>query len=112
MIALFEELAALGTELEITGKTPFFLDDPETVWCVLEGEVNVYVAARDGDAQTGGRDFLFRAAGGGPGNTPQHQTGTGFALAGNDGQRPIPSCQSRGSHAQSGIANGLRAKAP
>lgn len=64
MIALFEELAALGTELEITGKTPFFLDDPETVWCVLEGEVNVYVAARDGDAQTGGRDFLFRAAGG------------------------------------------------
>ena len=64
MIALFEELAARGTELEITGKTPFFLDDPETLWCVLEGEVNVYVAARDGDVQTGGRDFLFRAASG------------------------------------------------
>ncbi len=64
MIALFEELAARGTELEITGKTPFFLDDPETLWCVLDGEVNVYVVARDGDVQTGGRDFLFRAAAG------------------------------------------------
>ena len=30
MNPMFEELALHGTELEITGKTPFFLDDPET----------------------------------------------------------------------------------
>lgn len=59
MNPMFEELALHGTELEITGKTPFFLDDPETVWCVLAGQVDVYVTARDGTLQTGGRDYLF-----------------------------------------------------
>ena len=59
MNPMFEELALHGTELEITGKTPFFLDDPETVWCVLAGQVDVYVTARDGALQTGGRDYLF-----------------------------------------------------
>jgi hypothetical protein len=43
MIALFEELAARGTELEITGKTPFFSTNPETLWW-FRREVNVYVA--------------------------------------------------------------------
>jgi len=55
----FETFRPLGTELEITGKTPFFLDDPETVWCVLAGQIDVYVTARQGALQTGGRDHLF-----------------------------------------------------
>lgn len=55
----FEALRPLGTEQEITGKTPFFLDDPETVWCVLSGQIDVYVTAREGALQTGGRDHLF-----------------------------------------------------
>jgi ATP-binding cassette subfamily C protein len=56
---LFEALRPLGTEQDITGKTPFFLDDPETVWCVLAGQIDVYVTAREGALQTGGRDHLF-----------------------------------------------------
>jgi ATP-binding cassette subfamily C protein len=59
MNPMFEELAVHGTVLEITGKTPFFLDDPEIVWCVLAGQVDVYVTAREGALQTGGRDYLF-----------------------------------------------------
>lgn len=59
MNPLFKELTSLGTELEITGKTPFFLDDPQTVWCVLAGQLDVYVTAREGEKQTGGRDHLF-----------------------------------------------------
>ena len=55
----FESFRPLGTELEITGKTPFFLDDPETVWCILAGQIDVYVTARQGALQTGGRDHLF-----------------------------------------------------
>jgi ATP-binding cassette subfamily C protein len=59
MNPLFDALLSQGTILEITGKTPFFLDGPETAWCVLEGQLDVYLAARKGEEQTGGRDHLF-----------------------------------------------------
>ncbi len=59
MIPLFERLLSRGEILDITGKTPFFLDDPEQIWCILEGEVHVYVTSRKGEEQTGGRDYLF-----------------------------------------------------
>ncbi len=59
MIPLFEKLLSRGEILDITGKTPFFLDDPERVWCILEGEMHVYVTSRSGEEQTGGRDYLF-----------------------------------------------------
>jgi len=59
MIPLFERLLSKGEILHITGKTPFFLDNPEEIWCILEGEVHVYVASRKGAEQTGGRDYLF-----------------------------------------------------
>ena len=61
---LFEALLPLGEVLEVTGKTPFFLDDPEVCWCVLEGHLNVYVTPREGQTPTGGRDFLFSLRGG------------------------------------------------
>jgi len=59
MISLFEQLLSRGEILDITGKTPFFLDDPESLWCILEGEIHVYVTSRSGEEQTGGRDHLF-----------------------------------------------------
>lgn len=62
---LFKILEPMGKSLEMTGKTPFFLDDPEKVWCVVGGEVHVYVVSRSGDVQTGRRDYLFSS---GPGS--------------------------------------------
>ncbi len=59
MIPLFERLLSKGDILDITGKTPFFLDDPEQIWCILEGKIHVYVTSRKGTEQTGGRDYLF-----------------------------------------------------
>jgi len=54
-------LLSLGKTFEMTGKTPFFLDGAENLWCVLEGQLDVFFTPRRGPVQTGTRDYLFTA---------------------------------------------------
>ncbi len=53
-----------GVETDVTGHSPFFLDGTENIWIVLEGQIDVFFTPRDGDAQTGPRDYLFTAVAG------------------------------------------------
>ena len=58
---LITRLREAGTEQELTGKTPFFLDGKERVWCLLEGQADVFFSSRSGNIQTGAREYLFTA---------------------------------------------------
>ncbi len=58
------EAPCTGMVLDVTGRSPFFLDGAENLWVVLDGQIDVFFTPRQGDAQTGPRDALFTAVAG------------------------------------------------
>ena len=87
---LIARLREAGTEQELTGKTPFFLDGKERVWCLLEGQADVFFSSRSGNIQTGAREYLFTARRGdllfGVEPPPRHE-GEGLVVVGIPGTR-------------------------
>jgi ATP-binding cassette subfamily C protein len=58
-------LAAAGAPRDLAANAPVWLDDPDSVWLVCAGWVDVFAVPFDGEGQPGPRRHLFRAAVGG-----------------------------------------------
>lgn len=58
-------LAEQGTPREIAGNTPLWLDDPNSVWLVCAGRIDVFAVPSLPEGRHGARRYLFRVTPGG-----------------------------------------------
>jgi len=89
MGALITALRARGDEREAGGNAPVLLEDPNLIWIVLEGKVDVFAVPVHKGQAGGPRDYLFSASAGDLlfGMEPEWADEVGLLAVGNVGTR-------------------------
>ncbi|MEQ1858285.1 MAG: hypothetical protein ABL963_17670, partial [Longimicrobiales bacterium] len=83
--------ARAGTRVEASANTPLLLEDPDSVWLVAEGLVNVFAVEVVDGSPAGPRSFLFAVGAGGilVGVEPEWAGAVGLLAVGTSGAATV-----------------------
>src|SRR5690625_4718139 len=57
--SLTDDLRKSGKTVTLRGNQTIYWDDPQSIWFLLKGEINLFVVPYEEGAVTGKRDYLF-----------------------------------------------------
>lgn len=77
MSGLREIFSSEGDVRNVSGATPFEMNDPTRVWMALEGMLDIFVLEKRGDDMPGAREYFFTAA---PGQGSFGMDGSEYSL--------------------------------